>query len=909
MKQKCIISRLKEPNIAHLYVIDPDQNLINNIRILCTKHPETIRCFIPEALFLDVTNGYPIPITAFCYNAGGRRLFEIDPLRVLSEQLADARSRSPYPERSPGGAGYLDYEIAEIGIYVKGHDLPAPEKGQGFMSRQPSDHKSAGAGYAGPGGASAGNAANGYAGTGSFYAGRTEAGRTDARREDGRYEYRTYYRNGDAANNPQDGPVLRKRKRKAPLIRSLVAAAVLIAVMTAGVYLVRESRIERMEESLSASNYSEAVIIYNEKVLGRQSREAKADPQIEAAISEIENAYLEGELEYEDAAEGLRALTGIGKESLSGKAGKALEEVEKSESYAVIYREGLAHMEEGEYVEAIRSFAQIDEASNMYAEAQEQLDAGIGSLIEAALSIESPDDYPEAMAGIEEALKIVPDYEALTKGREECRAHYEGLIRSSAIADADALAEEGDYAGAFERMETALETLPDDEALRSAMDQYHLAYVDHIAGEACAKVDAGEPDEASALVSSASEVYACDAFDSLASQIEETESSYSKDSSAMTADKTKFDKFSGVFKEKGDSKQFKLTAPASGTYGFKFARLADGLKVKILITAEDGSAVCDADGLTAGKSVACRLEEKRSYIIEITCVTDVKDTAAGTGKDTKNSDAKSPESKTSDNKASDNKTTDNKTSENKTSEKKNTGEKTSKETKTEKGSYLLTVGHPKGSVDVSEYDLVKDSMDYSGQQNEYTIIPEASGIYRFDLSGETDGFKLMLSVYDPAGSKVSGDQKLADGGGVTVRLEAGGKYRIKAAQLNKGGEYELSIGKPKVSEDASGKYILSDSLDYTDQRITYKYTAAAEGEYRITMGNMPEGCSVRLCVYDSVGDQVGIDEEMKNQDALSVHLDEGQSYEIQLIQNSGLGKYTMTICRERRSDQAGQSGP
>jgi len=870
MKQKCIISRLKEPNIAHLYVIDPDQNLINNIRILCTKHPETIRCFIPEALFLDVTNGYPIPITAFCFNAGGRQLFEIDPLRILSEQLADARSRDPYPAHSPAGPGYSGYEIAEIGIYVQGHALPAPDKGQGFMSRQPADQESFKAGNANAARPGTGNNGPGY---------------TETRRTDDRYEYRSYS-SAATADYPQSGPVLRKRKRKAPVIRSLIAAAVLIAVLTAGVLLVRDSRMKRMEELLASSKYDEAVSIYNEKVLGHQSREAKADPQIEAAISAIENGYLEGDLEYESAAEGLRALTGIGKESLSEQAGKALEEVEKWESDAVIYREGLAHMDEGKYVEAIGAFAQIDEASNMYDEAQDQLESGIENLIDSAVSIESPDEYPDAMGRIDEALKILPDHETLMKGREECRAHYESLVRSSAVADADVLAAEGDYAGAFERMDAALGTLPGDEKLLSAMDQYHLAYVEHIAREACAKVDAGDMDEAEALVSDASEVYDCDAFNSLASQIEAAGGSPSKDRSSLSADKTQFDEFAGSFKKKGDRKQFKFTAPSSGTYGFKFAKLADGLKVKIQITAEDGSAVCDADGLTSGKSVACRLEGKRTYIIDVTCMTDVKDPDPkknGTqNAETKNSDAKSPEKTTSEEKAKE----------------KTASEEKNKEAETSKGSYLLTVGHPKDPVDVSEYDIVNDSMDYSGQQNEYALTAECSGIYRFDLSGDTDGLKIMISVYDSAGSKVSGDQKLADGDGVTARLEAGSKYTIKAAQLNKGGEYVLSIGKPKMPEDAAGKYVLTDSLDYTDQRITYKYTAAAEGEYRITMGNMPDGCSVRLCVYDSVGDQVGSDEEMKNQDALSVHLDEGQSYEIQLIQNSGLGKYTMTICRE-----------
>ena len=41
MKREFLISRLDEPNIAHAYVCESDQNLLNNIRILCTRQPET----------------------------------------------------------------------------------------------------------------------------------------------------------------------------------------------------------------------------------------------------------------------------------------------------------------------------------------------------------------------------------------------------------------------------------------------------------------------------------------------------------------------------------------------------------------------------------------------------------------------------------------------------------------------------------------------------------------------------------------------------------------------------------------------------------------------------------------------------------------------------------------------------
>ena len=75
MKRRCLISRLDEPNIAHLYVIESDQNLINNIRVLCTRHPETLRFFVPEELFLEIRNGEPVAMTVECYDEYGRKRF------------------------------------------------------------------------------------------------------------------------------------------------------------------------------------------------------------------------------------------------------------------------------------------------------------------------------------------------------------------------------------------------------------------------------------------------------------------------------------------------------------------------------------------------------------------------------------------------------------------------------------------------------------------------------------------------------------------------------------------------------------------------------------------------------------------------------------------------------------------
>ena len=125
MKHKCISSRLNEPHIARIYVLDFDQNLINNIRVLCTKSPDTVRYFVPEELFLELRNGYTVPMTAECRDGKGRRIMPIDPLKVLSEQLRESPGAIPDPEG------------IEIRLSVEGYPLPEPEEGMGFIRRTP----------------------------------------------------------------------------------------------------------------------------------------------------------------------------------------------------------------------------------------------------------------------------------------------------------------------------------------------------------------------------------------------------------------------------------------------------------------------------------------------------------------------------------------------------------------------------------------------------------------------------------------------------------------------------------------------------------------------------------------------------------------------------------------------------
>ena len=112
------------------------------------------------------------------------------------------------------------------------------------------------------------------------------------------------------------------------------------------------------------------------------------------------------------------------------------------------------------------------------------------------------------------------------------------------------------------------------------------------------------------------------------------------------------------------------------------------------------------------------------------------------------------------------------------------------------------------------------------------------------------------------------------------------------------GEYALAIGKQESSSDISGKCIVPGAITYKDQKKAYTFTAAESGKYQITIGNMNEGCSVKMYVYSQLGDRLEGADEMMSGDSLSVILKEGQSYQIRLTQLSGIGNYTITMVKE-----------
>ena len=193
-------------------------------------------------------------------------------------------------------------------------------------------------------------------------------------------------------------------------------------------------------------------------------------------------------------------MADIDKKDLSELAQSALNEVELYESSSSTIREGTALMEEREYLKAIEVLLRVEESSTMYGEARENIDSCVSEIVKAGVSAESEEECLEAIAAIDEGIALLPENGALKEGRDECQSKYRSLVRERTIAEADELAANGDYEGAFERLNEGLEVLAEDEQLGEKVTALRKDFIDHVTRLALGKVDDGDFGEAGDLV-------------------------------------------------------------------------------------------------------------------------------------------------------------------------------------------------------------------------------------------------------------------------------------------------------------------------------------------------------------------------------------------------------------------------
>lgn len=211
------------------------------------------------------------------------------------------------------------------------------------------------------------------------------------------------------------------------------------------------------------------------------------------------------------------------------------------------------------------------------------------------------------------------------------------------------------------------------------------------------------------------------------------------------------------------------------------------------------------------------------------------------------------------------------------------------------GTYELSVGMPKPVCDITAVDTVYDAIEFKGQQNYYAFTPDETGEYRFWISQINSGKTVSLFVYDDAGYTVGYEYGASQNDGVKTTLNAGITYTVCVKQNSDYGAYTLRVGRQKTARDITGTTVVYDSTVFQGQRNNYYYTAPCTGTYSFRIAQINSGIKVSVYVYDSADYCLGYENGASLNGGVTVTLEAGQTYLVQVRQYTDVGDYAMSV--------------
>lgn len=207
------------------------------------------------------------------------------------------------------------------------------------------------------------------------------------------------------------------------------------------------------------------------------------------------------------------------------------------------------------------------------------------------------------------------------------------------------------------------------------------------------------------------------------------------------------------------------------------------------------------------------------------------------------------------------------------------------------GSYILSIGFQKETVDITGVTVLYDSIEYTDQRNVYTFTAPATGKYHFELSEYKSGVGFRMMMWDRL------DNNIMDSWGesASVDLDAGETYSFQIRQDEGFHSYKLSIGSQKELVDITGYDIITDSVTFEDQKNIYYFTPNETGKYTFVLTDHDASCSFRLMAWDNYENNIM---DTYSDDG-TITLESGITYEIQVRQYEGVGAYALYVEKEQ----------
>ncbi len=213
------------------------------------------------------------------------------------------------------------------------------------------------------------------------------------------------------------------------------------------------------------------------------------------------------------------------------------------------------------------------------------------------------------------------------------------------------------------------------------------------------------------------------------------------------------------------------------------------------------------------------------------------------------------------------------------------------------GAYTLNIWSQKATTDITNYTIVKDSIEFVDQRNKYVFTPSISGTYRIEVTGMKASLDTEIHVFDDLDEQIAFSYAFNNGDGTTVSLTANQTYQIQIREYDETvGAYTLNIWNQKITTDITNCTIVKDSIEFVDQRNKYVFTPSISGTYRFELTGMKADLDVELFIFNDLDEQIKFSYAFSNGDGITVSLVAHATYQIQVREyDETLGSYTLNI--------------
>lgn len=277
-----------------------------------------------------------------------------------------------------------------------------------------------------------------------------------------------------------------KNKKKNRVKMAVILIIVLAILITVSIlFFTFQNRTKLVNNFITAAtggNITEAISIYDESINDTGLTETASDT-LQKALNDAIAQFEAGETEYTDA---LRTAQSIEQISIARSVlqtdqfEEIYERLELLGVSRVAYATGQTYQENKKYPEAIAQFSAVSvDDTFCYEDAQARIAACQTAykelILQEADAYISNEQYSDAMHLLDDALDVLPNDTDLSTLRDTSYNNASENAIITALSNAEAQANEGDYASAIKTINSSL-VLHNDDRLKTALSSYQVQY-------------------------------------------------------------------------------------------------------------------------------------------------------------------------------------------------------------------------------------------------------------------------------------------------------------------------------------------------------------------------------------------------------------------------------------------------